>query len=316
MHDAETEQLDRALRPVRFDDYVGQPKLVARLKIALWGALSRGEPMGHVLLHGPPGLGKTTLARIIAAESGATCHEVTAPSLADAGELLKVLARLSAGDVLFVDEIHGLDPLVEEALYPAMEDGAVDVPTPTGPRSAKLPPFTLVGATTRASMLTGALRSRFGVVGLLEPYAPADLATIVAANARKLGLDLPEGSIHLIATRCRGTPRTANRLLRCLRDYAAVVSDGDTSPDATLAMLDLEGIDDAGLGEQDRQMLRVMIGTYYGGPVGIEAVAASMGEDPETVAGVVEPYLIRCGFLTRTPRGRRVTKAAYDHLSR
>jgi Holliday junction DNA helicase RuvB len=303
--------IDFALRPRTFRDYIGQPELVQRLQIALGAAKARGEAMEHVLLHGPPGLGKTTMAQVIANEAGSAAHIVTATAIEDVPALVAWLLKLRRHDVLFVDEIHRLDPVIAEQLYPAMEDGQLDIP---GRGRVALPAFTLIGATTHAAKLPLAMISRFGINCHLEHYQPDALGVIIRANAAKLRLALPDAVVAELAARARGTPRLANHLLRRLRDYAAFVADGVVSVETTQAMLRLEGIDAAGLTNQDRRLLRVLIEVYGGGPAGIMAIAASLGEEHSTVAEVMEPYLVRTHFVKRTPRGRCVTDKAYTHL--
>ena len=311
-------QQNYALRPERFDGYVGQPKLLQKLRIAVTAARRRGEPVDHALLHGPPGLGKTTLAHVIANEVGTQVHVTSGPAISKSADLVATLQSLRRGDVLFIDEIHRLPIVVEEYLYSAMEDFKIDILLDKGmhARSVSIPvePFTLIGATTRLGLLTGPMRGRFGIVEHLEFYSPDELKTILRANAAKLEVVAGDDALDELARRSRGTPRVANRLLRRVRDYATVESDGALTLDVTRRSLSLEGIDDAGLDEQDRTLLRTVIDVYGGGPVGVEAVAATMGEERDTLEDVIEPYLLQNAFLTRTRQGRRATAKAYSHL--
>ncbi len=313
------EQLNRALRPVSLDDYVGQPRLVEKLSIAIRATQQRGEPMEHVLLHGPPGLGKTTLAHIIANELGTQLTVTSGPALARPADLVGTLTRLQPRDVLFIDEIHRLSPVVEEYLYPAMEDGKIDVTVDSGmhAKTITLPlkPFTLIGATTRAGLITGPMRSRFGMTHALEFYATADLLHILerSASLLEMAADSRE-TLEAVAGRSRGTPRIANRLLRRVRDYSQVRAEGRVDASVVRDALKLEGIDDLGLDDLDRRYMTTIASVYEGGPVGLEAVAASMGEDAGTLEDVVEPFLLQLGFVARTRRGRQLTKAGASHV--
>jgi Holliday junction DNA helicase RuvB len=312
------EAVERALRPKLLDEYVGQQKIRDQLDIFIGAARKRQEALDHVLLFGPPGLGKTTLSHIIAREMGVNLRQTSGPVLERAGDLAALLTNLEKNDVLFIDEIHRLSPVVEEILYPALEDFQIDIMIGEGPaaRSVKLDlqPFTLVGATTRAGMLTNPLRDRFGIVARLEFYSPAELQRIVMRSAGLLNAPIDEAGALEIARRARGTPRIANRLLRRVRDYADVKSNGSITAslsDAALAMLD---VDPVGFDVMDRKLLEAVIHKFGGGPVGLDNVAAAIGEERDTIEDVIEPYLIQQGFLQRTPRGRVATANAYQHF--
>ncbi|MCQ4288855.1 Holliday junction branch migration DNA helicase RuvB [Pseudomonas stutzeri] len=312
------EQFDRAIRPLSLAEYIGQPVVREQMDLFIRAARGRSEALDHTLIFGPPGLGKTTLANIIAQEMGVSIKSTSGPVLERPGDLAALLTNLERGDVLFVDEIHRLSPIVEEVLYPAMEDFQLDIMIGEGPaaRSIKLdlPPFTLVGATTRAGMLTNPLRDRFGIVQRLEFYSTADLATIVSRSAGILGLAIEAEGAFEIARRARGTPRIANRLLRRVRDFAEVRGNGEITrrtADLALNMLD---VDERGLDHQDRRLLLTLIEKFDGGPVGIDNLAAAISEERHTIEDVLEPYLIQQGYIMRTPRGRVVTRHAYLHF--
>lgn len=312
------DEQETGLRPKSLAEYVGQESVKQNLRISIEAALKRHEPLDHLLLYGPPGLGKTTLAGIIAAEMGQNIRITSGPAIERAGDLASILTNLSDGDVLFIDEIHRLSRAVEEVLYPAMEDYALDIMIGKGPSARSLrvdlPRFTLIGATTRAGMLTSPLRDRFGISFRLELYSPQELSIIVQRSARILKIDCDaEGALE-IASRSRGTPRIANRLIRRVRDYAEVKASGHITRGVARDALVMLEVDELGLDHTDRTMLRTMIEKFGGGPVGLDTLAACTGEDATTIEDVYEPYLLQCGFLLRTPRGRVVTENAYRHL--
>ena len=318
-YSSEDSETEVSLRPKTLEDYIGQDKVKENLKVYIDAAKLRGESLDHVLLYGPPGLGKTTLSNIIANEMGVNIRVTSGPAIEKQGDLAALLTNLQEGDVLFIDEIHRLSRQVEEILYPAMEDFALDIIIGKGPsaRSIRidLPKFTLIGATTRAGQLTTPLRDRFGVVLKLELYTPEQLATIVTRSAGILGIDITERGAYEIASRSRGTPRIANRLLKRVRDFAQVKGKDEIDSEIAQFALDKLEIDELGLDSTDKRMLETIIKFYDGGPVGLETLAATVGEEAVTLEDVYEPYLMQIGFLARTPRGRCVTKLAYEHLN-
>ena len=312
------EAIERALRPKVLDEYVGQEKARGQLEIFISAARGRSEPLDHVLLFGPPGLGKTTLAHIIAREMGVNLRQTSGPVLERAGDLAALLTNLEPNDVLFIDEIHRLSPVVEEILYPAMEDYRLDIMIGEGPaaRSVRLdlPPFTLIGATTRAGMLTNPLRDRFGIVSRLEFYTTEELGRIVHRSAGLLDVQITETGALEVAKRSRGTPRISNRLLRRVRDYAQVKADGIVSSEVADAALKMLDVDSLGFDVMDRKLLSAVLEKFGGGPVGLDNLAAAIGEERDTIEDVLEPYLIQQGYLMRTPRGRVATSLAYQHF--
>ncbi|MEC8296465.1 MAG: Holliday junction branch migration DNA helicase RuvB [Pseudomonadota bacterium] len=314
----EDEVIDRAIRPKMLEDYTGQPHVCEQMEIFIQAARNRDDALDHLLIFGPPGLGKTTLANIVANEMGVNIKTTSGPVLEKAGDLAALLTNLERNDVLFIDEIHRLSPVVEEILYPAMEDYQLDIMIGEGPaaRSIKLdlPPFTLVGATTRAGSLTSPLRDRFGIVQRLEFYNVKDLTSIVARSASFLNLDMSEEGAQEVARRSRGTPRIANRLLRRVRDFAEIKADGIVGADVAAKALDMLDVDKEGFDYMDRKLLTAIIEKFDGGPVGLDNLAAAIGEEKETIEDVIEPFLIQQGFLQRTPRGRIVSQRAYLHF--
>jgi len=314
----EDEVIDRAIRPKLLEDYQGQDHVKEQMEIFIQAARNRQEALDHLLIFGPPGLGKTTLANIVANEMGVSIKTTSGPVLEKAGDLAALLTNLEENDVLFIDEIHRLSPVVEEVLYPAMEDYQLDIMIGEGPaaRSIKLelPPFTLIGATTRAGALTSPLRDRFGIVQRLEFYKIKDLANIVERSAQCLNMEMSEEAAIEIAKRSRGTPRIANRLLRRVRDYADVKSNGTVNQQVAQSALDMVNVDSEGFDYMDKKLLLTMIEKFDGGPVGLDNIAAAIGEERDTIEDVIEPYLIQQGFLQRTPRGRIAAPRAYQHL--
>ena len=310
--------IDRAIRPKLLDDYQGQPHVKEQMQIFIEAARNREEALDHLLIFGPPGLGKTTLANIVANEMGVSIKTTSGPVLEKAGDLAALLTNLEQNDVLFIDEIHRLSPVVEEVLYPAMEDYQLDIMIGEGPaaRSIKLdlPPFTLIGATTRAGALTSPLRDRFGIVQRLEFYKVHDLSNIIMRSAKVLNMEMNEDAATEVAKRARGTPRIANRLLRRVRDYADVKSNGEVNLSIAQQALDMVNVDSEGFDYMDKKLLATIIDKFDGGPVGLDNIAAAIGEERDTIEDVIEPYLIQQGFLQRTPRGRIASPRAYQHL--
>src|SRR6267142_2404578 len=316
----EDAQYEAGLRPRRLDEYIGQDRIRENLQVAIAAAKQRGEPLDHVLLHGPPGLGKTTLAYVIGNEMGVQVRATSGPAIEKPGDLVGIVTNLKAGEVLFIDEIHRMSPAVEEILYPALEDYEVDIVIGQGPSARtvkmRLERFTLTGATTRTGLLTSPLRSRFGIVHRLEFYTPADLEEIVRRSAKILDVPIDPAAAAEIAKRARGTPRIVNRLLRRVRDYAQVRADGTITLDVAHAGLKLLEVDEHGFDEIDRKLLRTIIDKFGGGPVGLNTIAAAISEEKDAIEDIYEPFLIQIGFLDRTPRGRVATRRAYQHFGR
>lgn len=313
-------EFDKVLRPKKLEDFTGQPKIVANLEVFVKAAILRNEPLDHVLLHGPPGLGKTTLANIISNELGVSCKVTSGPVLDKPGDLAGLLTNLERGDVLFIDEIHRLSPVIEEYLYSAMEDFTIDIMIDSGPNARtvqiELNPFTLIGATTRSDLLTSPLRARFGINSRLNYYDSKTLTLIVERSAGLLEVDINEKASYQIASRSRGTPRIANALLRRVRDFAQVKGDGTISIEITNYSLEALNVDQNGLDEMDNKILTTIIDKFNGGPVGLTTIATAIGENAGTLEEVYEPFLIQQGFIMRTPRGRKVTERAYKHLGK
>lgn len=316
--DPEDLSLEQSLRPTKLEEYIGQERIVSKLKVFMQAARERNESLDHVLLFGPPGLGKTTLAHIIAQEMGTTLRSTSGPVLERPGDLAAILTNLEPGQVLFIDEMHRLGPTIEEILYPALEDYKLDLVIGQGPAARtmqiELRPFTLVGATTRAGLITGPLRARFGIVHRLDFYEPSELSEIVHRSAKILDIEVDEEGANEVARRSRGTPRIANRLLRRVRDFAQVEGDGIIDHQTARRALEMLEVDELGFDEVDRKILTILIEHYKGGPAGIAAIAAAVGEDRGTLEDLYEPYLIQQGFLQRTKQGRVATRRAYEHL--
>jgi len=315
---AQDTALDRALRPQKLNDLIGQDRVKENLSLLIQAAQARSEPLDHVLLYGPPGLGKTTLAHVIANEMQVPIRVTAGPAIEKSGDLAAILSNMRQSEVLFIDEVHRLGRAVEEILYPAMEDHALDIIIGKGPSARsirlKLPHFTIVGATTRLALMTAPLRARFGATFRLDFYDLPAMEAIVRRDARLLALPIDDGGVTQVANRARGTPRVAIRLLRRVRDYAQVRGDGSVTQDIAVQTMKLLDVDDLGLDDLDRRVLRAIIDKFGGGPVGLDTIAASISEEPDTIEDVVEPYLLQLGFLDRTPRGRTATRRGYEHL--